>query len=168
MSKFITLYAWTWTLSDEREYIYIYTDFQNWINHSWLIKNLHYNDVIMNGMASQITSISTVCSTVCSGTNQRNIKAQSSTSLAFVRGIHWWLVGSRHKRHVTRKMFPFDHLIMKPSLEGGLRMDANVVCLVSGVEPLNNLLEYNVDRKLINQPLKYSAGALFNKPVPRR
>ena len=56
-------------------------------------------------MASQITCISIfVYSTVCSGTDQR--KHQSSTSLAFVRGIHRWLVNSPHEGPVTRKMFP--------------------------------------------------------------
>ena len=62
-------------------------------------------DVIMSAVASQITSVSIVCSTVGSGTNQR--KHQSSVSLAFVRGIHWWPVNSAHKGPVTRKMFPF-------------------------------------------------------------
>ena len=37
---------------------------------------------------------------------------QSSASLAFVRGNHWWTVNSLHKWPVTRKMFPFDDLIM--------------------------------------------------------
>ena len=44
---------------------------------------LHYNDIIMIRMDSQITSVSTVCSTVCSGADQR--KQQSSTPPAFVR-----------------------------------------------------------------------------------
>ena len=44
----------------------------------------HYNDVIMGAMASQITSVSIVYSTVCSDTDQR--KHQSSASLAFVMG----------------------------------------------------------------------------------
>ena len=39
-------------------------------------------------------------------TDQR--KHQSSASLAFVRGIHRWLVNSPHKGSVTRKMFSFD------------------------------------------------------------
>ena len=39
-------------------------------------------------------------------------KNQSSASLAFVRGIHWWPVDSPHKGPVTRKMFPFDDVIM--------------------------------------------------------
>ena len=65
----------------------------------------HYSDVIMNAMASQITGVSLVYSTVCSGADQR--KHQSSASLAFVRGIHRWPVNSPHKGPVTRKMFPF-------------------------------------------------------------
>ena len=43
---------------------------------------IHYSDVIMSVMASQITSASIVCSTVCSGADQR--KHQSSASLVFV------------------------------------------------------------------------------------
>ena len=70
----------------------------------------HYNDVIMSTMVPQITSISIVCSTVCSDADQR--KYQSSTSLAFVRGTHQWPVNSPHKGQVTWKMFPFDDIIM--------------------------------------------------------
>ena len=70
----------------------------------------HYNDVIMGAVASQITSLTIVYSTVYSGSDQR--KHQSSASLAFVRGIHQWPVNSPHKWPVTRKMFPFDDVIM--------------------------------------------------------
>ena len=56
----------------------------------------------MSLMASQITSLTIVNSIVYSGADQR--KQQSYTSLAFVRGIHRW--------PVTRKMFPFDDVIM--------------------------------------------------------
>ena len=70
----------------------------------------HYNDVIMNTMASQITGVSNFCSTVGSGADQR--KHRSPTSLAFVRGIHRSPVNSPHKRPVTQKMFPFDDVIM--------------------------------------------------------
>ena len=45
-----------------------------------------------------------------SGADQRN---QSSASLAFVREIHRSPVNSPHKWPVTRKMFPFDDVIMK-------------------------------------------------------
>ena len=61
-------------------------------------------------MASQITSILTICSTVYSGAHQR--KHQSSVLLAVVRGIHRSLVDSPHKGSATRKMFPFDDAIM--------------------------------------------------------
>ena len=44
----------------------------------------HYNDVIIKALVSQITRVSIVCSTVCSGANQR--KHKSSVSLTFVRG----------------------------------------------------------------------------------
>ena len=42
----------------------------------------------------------------------RYIKNQSSASLAFVRGNHRWPLNSPHKGPVTRKMFPFDDVIM--------------------------------------------------------
>ena len=47
---------------------------------------LHYIDVIMTTVASQITSLTVVYSTVYSDADQR--KHQSSASLAFVWGIH--------------------------------------------------------------------------------
>ena len=64
----------------------------------------------MSAMASQITSLAIVYSTVYSGADQR--KHQSSVSLAFVRGIHRSPVNSPHKGPVTRKMFPFVDVIM--------------------------------------------------------
>ena len=70
----------------------------------------HYNDVIMSMTASQITSFTIVYSTVYSGVDQR--EHHSSVSLAFVRGIHRWPVNSPHKWPVTRKMFPYDDVIM--------------------------------------------------------
>ena len=71
---------------------------------------LHYSDVTMNVIVSQITGVSIVCSTVCSGADHR--KHQSSVSLAFVRGIHRRPVDSLHNRPVTRKMFSFADVIM--------------------------------------------------------
>ena len=64
----------------------------------------------MSAMASQITTLTIVYSTIYSGVDQR--KHQSSASRAFVRGIYRWLVNSPHKGPVTRKMFPFDDVIM--------------------------------------------------------
>ena len=73
---------------------------------SWI----YYSAVIMSAMASQITSLAIVYSTVYSGAYQR--KHQSSASLAFVRGIHRWPVNSPHKGPVTQKMFLFEDVIM--------------------------------------------------------
>ena len=90
-----------------------------WYSHNWYLRSLSnishttsewatpwmsstdyfHSDVIMNTMASQITSVSIVYWIVCSGTDHR--KHHSSASLAFVRGIH----RSPHKGSVTRKMF---------------------------------------------------------------
>ena len=69
-----------------------------------------YIDVIMSAIASQIVSVPIVYWAVCSGADQR--KHQSSASLALVRGIHRWTVNSPHKGPVTRKMYPFDDVIM--------------------------------------------------------
>ena len=64
----------------------------------------------MGEVASQITSLTIVYSTVYSDAYQ--IKYQSSASLAFVRSIYRGPVNSPHKWAVTRKMFPFDDVIM--------------------------------------------------------
>ena len=69
----------------------------------------HHIDVI-DAMASQITSLMIVYTTVYSGPDQR--KHQSSASLAFMRGIHRRPVNSPHKGPVTRKMFQFDDVIV--------------------------------------------------------
>ena len=69
-----------------------------WVNTSHESTGIHYCDVIMGAIASQITSLTVVYSTVYWDADQR--KHQSSASLAFVRGIHrssnaenisiWW------------------------------------------------------------------------------
>ena len=64
----------------------------------------------LNALASQITSPMIVHSIVYSDADQR--KHQSSVSLAFVRGIHRGPLNSPPKWPVTRKMFPFDDVIM--------------------------------------------------------
>ena len=63
----------------------------------------HYGDVIMGEIASQITSLTIVYSAFFSDADQRNY--QSSASLAFVNSPHKWIV--------SRKMFPFDDVIME-------------------------------------------------------
>ena len=70
----------------------------------------------MGAMASLITSLTIVYSTVYSGRDQR--KHQSSASLVFVWGIHRGPVNSLHKWPVTRKMFPFHDVIMTGGTRG--------------------------------------------------
>ena len=56
-----------------------------------LKSRLHYSEVIMTTVASQIIRLVVVYSIVYLGADER--KHQSSASLAFVRGIHrdWWI-----------------------------------------------------------------------------
>ena len=90
--------------------MYIYTGGTCGSSRDGEIDVAHYDDVMMEAIASQITSLASVYSTVQLGADQR--KHQSSASLAFVRGIHRGPVKSPHKWPVTRKMFPFDDIIM--------------------------------------------------------
>ena len=64
----------------------------------------------MGIVASQITGLTIVYTTVYSDADQS--KHQSCASLAFMWGIHRGPVNSPHKWPVTRKMFPFDDVIM--------------------------------------------------------
>ena len=76
---------------------------------------IHYDDVIMGRIASQITSLTIVYLALYSGADQS--KHQSSASLAFVWRIHRGPVNSPHKWPVTRKMSPFDDVIMFNTLK---------------------------------------------------
>ena len=87
----------------------------------------HYNDIIMSTMASQITSLAIVYSTVYSGTDQR--KHQSSASLAFAWRIHRWPINYPHKGPVTRRMFPFDDVIIKYCLHKWNAMPKWTTCV---------------------------------------
>ena len=84
----------------------------------------HYTDVIMTTMASQITSLTVVYSTVYSDADQR--KHQSSASLAFVWGIHRdrWI--PRTKGQLCGKCF---HLMT--SSRGHYNLTPNRCCLNS-------------------------------------
>ena len=119
---------WTvlWTVEKSSRFDFkFWNHFENNIYHQYvlwwepcvtdrLVSMIHYNDVIMGAIASQITSLTIVYSIVYSDADQR--KHQSSASLAFVRGIHRGPVNYPHKWPVTRKMFPFDDVIMCPWL----------------------------------------------------
>ena len=76
----------------------------------WKIIRSDHNSLQWRHNERQITCLTIVYSTVYSGADQR--KHQSSASLAFVRGINRRAVNSPHKWPVTRKMFPFDDVIM--------------------------------------------------------
>ena len=67
-------------------------------------------EVIMTAMASQITGVLIICLTVCSGIESK--KTSKPALLTFMRGIHRWQVDSPHKGPLTRRMFPFDDVIM--------------------------------------------------------
>ena len=75
----------------------------------WRITVDHYSSVILRAMVSQITGVSTVCSSFVQAQIKENIKTPRR-----------WLfegtspVNSHHKGQVTRKMFPFDDVIMSP------------------------------------------------------
>ena len=94
-----------------------------------MYSSLHYNDVIMTTIASQITSLTAAYSTVYSDADQR--KHQSSVSLAFVWEIHRRPVNSAHKGQVTRKMFPFNDVIM-------YKLDDNPASLMRSRHPISD------------------------------
>ena len=107
---------------------------------------IHYGDVIMGMIASQITSPTIVYSTAYSGADQ--IKHQSSASLAFVRGIHRGPVNSPHRWPVTRRMFPFDDVIMIDPLS--LRLLGDVEIVGSGLFVANSTVTRWLLSELVN------------------
>ena len=80
----------------------------------------HYDDVLMGAIASQITSLTIVYSTVYSDADQRKHQTPRHWPLRGeftgdrVTGLRW-PVNSPHKWPVTRKMFSFDDVIMRPN-----------------------------------------------------
>ena len=87
-----------------------------WVRWYWIyVASHHYGDVIMSVIASLITSLTIVYTSVYSGAGQR--KHQSSASLAFVWGIHRdrWI--PRTKGQLRGKCFHLmtsSHDISKP------------------------------------------------------
>ena len=100
---------------------------QLWHDTSPSMCENHYYVDIMSAMASQITGLRIVYSIVYSDAGQR--KHQCSASLAFVRGIHRRPVNSQHKGPVTRKMFPFDDVIMSWSMAAALFPHINATAI---------------------------------------
>ena len=83
--------------------------FYNNANKDGNIRTLLCSDVIISAMASQITGVSIVYSTACSNTDKENIKAPFHWPLwGEFTGVRW----IPRTKAVTRKMFPFDDIIM--------------------------------------------------------
>ena len=97
---------------------------QEWITNSTL--QWRHNE--LDGVSNHQPRDCLLYSTIYSRADQR--KHQSSASLAFVWGIHRWPVNSPHKGSVTRKMFPFDDVIIKNY--GEPLRSQNLVILSSG------------------------------------
>ena len=104
-------------------------------------------------MASQITNLTIVYSNVCSGADQ--IKHQSSVSLAFVTGIHRSPANSPHKGPVTRKMFPFDDVIMMVFTS----LSLNVPVSASQGSPVAMNIQFELRAELL------SAAGYSSKPL---
>ena len=118
----------------------------------------------MGTIASQITSLTIVYSTVYSDADQR--KHQSSAPLAFVRGIHRGPVNSPHKWPVTRKTFPFDDVIMSHGNNSSQANDisAEYIPRIDSYtqNPLCALLSFVRDMNLNTKPrLKWMPSSTF-------
>ena len=130
----------------------------------------HYNDVIMGAITSLITSLTIVYSTVYSDADQRKLK--SSASLAFVWGIHRGPVNSPHKWPVTRKMLPFDDVIMllwifpwAPLIFNGA--PRNIQGNITGVWILQRYVERCSSTMQMTQLLGYQVMVPLEKRRPR-
>ena len=108
-----------------------------------LFINLHYSDVRISLMTSQITGVPIVCSTVGSGAGQRT--HQSFASLTFVRGIHWWLVVFSSQRANDVKIFSFDDVILSVPLK----------------QPSNNIRESTQHGYVLICPVKFGMKLLI-------
>ena len=109
----------------------------------------------MTTMASKITSITVVYSTVYSDADQR--KHHSSASLAFVWGIHRdrWIP---HTRPVTRKMFPFDDVIMK-------RLWAGIQSLGNCFREIKSWSKISIMATIVQAPNSNRSNRLPTLPV---
>ena len=147
------LFHYTWRA---RQMNFVASHFREWrfislscgtvCARSKIVIIIHYNDVIMTTTVSQITRLTILYSSVYSDADQR--KHQSSASLAFVRGIHRGPVNSPHKWPVTRKMFPFDDVIM--SWRKSYCRSAKTEDLGRG----QNVCEFTTSRKLTEELVK--------------
>ena len=110
----------------------------------------------MGVIAYQITSLTVVYSMIYTDADQR--KYQSSASLAFVRGIHRGPVNSPHKWPVTRKMLPYDDVIVNrgyvPRCLPRCRIRSR--CKFRSLNQMYGRLKQNKKQKPITHPLSFS------------
>ena len=90
-------------------FVWCIVGFVKWVNIGMFSHTEHYNGAIVGEMASQIANFTIVCSTVYSDADERKYQTRRHWLL---RAIHRWPVNSPHKGQVTRKLFPFDDVIM--------------------------------------------------------
>ena len=108
-----------------------------------------YSDVMVGAMASQITSLTIVYSTVYSGADQRKYKSSASLALR-------WPVNSPHKWPVTRKMVSFDDVIMA----NNVLLCCVVLCLYDQVSVICND-HGSISVRIFDWPLKNRTISCF-------
>ena len=118
----------------------------------------------MGAMPSQFTSLPIVYSTVYSGAHQR--KHQSSASLAFVCGIHQSPKNSPHKWPVTRKIFPFDDVIIEGQIAVLMNIELTDDPAPDHPRDLGNMLNTGKDLRMevYQYWKKYSQNWIFWVP----
>ena len=117
---------------------------------AWNIPS-YYSDVTMSAKASQITSISTVCSFV-----QVHIKENIKTPR------HWPF--SSHKGPVTQKMFPFDDAVMRIKLS----VHSNTVIIEAWTDWPTCCQQIFVDENLyVLVQISLTVTKTDNMPLPR-
>ena len=84
----------------------------------------------------------------------RSKKHQSSVSLAFVRGIHRGPVNAPHKWPVTRKMFPFDDVIMKNKTQ----TKAQILHIILSWEQYSDVIMSAIASQITSLMIVYSTG----------
>ena len=91
---------------------------------------MHYNGVVMSAMTFQITSLTVVDSTVYS-----RRRSKKTSKLRVTGHGNRWI--SPYKGPITRKMFPFDDVIVGYSVDittqGGQSSECMDMCLVTAV-----------------------------------
>ena len=87
----------------------------------------------------------------------RSKKTSKPASLAFVRGIHGWPVNSPHKGPVTRKMFPFDDVIMSRCS----RSLVQITVTTAAVTVINTILPSHNRQIVVSSPKILSINIHF-------